>query len=337
VCRAFLEETKGAARRSNLVSRLEEALGRAIHDNYGTGAIGDPSRLRDANNSFRYAPPDSLLPNVPDDQLSGEPHSFSRVFTGAFYDMLIWLLAREAKRERGVEGLERARRLAGRLLARAVETLPPGDARFAAVALRMREIDQTEEGGVASIGLEEAFAFHGMPLPALAARHRGSRRAGESARGKPSITPSTRALRALDPDRPGGAAALRAVLGVHGRARLERTTLPGRAGTGEREQFIHRDWVKVTRPSLGRRVGVWVRVICGCTLTRGPSGDVDGATVRPHPHPTERDLARQLRCWIAFDAIETGRKALRTSRQHFRERKPFRVTRDGVLERVYFE
>lgn len=339
VCRAFLKETEGAARRSNLVSRLAEALGRAIHDNYGAGSVADPSRLRDANNSFRYAPPDTLMPNVPDDQLSGEPHSFSRVFTGAFYDTLIWLLAREARKERGVEGLERARRLAGRLLGRAVETLPPGDARFAAVALRMREIDQTEEGGVASIGLEEAFAFHGMRLPALEARlaRRGSGRASRRARETRRVAPSTRALRALDPDRPGGAAALRAVLGVHRRARLERTTLPGRVGRGEREQFIHRDWVKVTRPSLGRRGGVWVRVICGCTLTRGPSGDVDGATVRPHPHPTERDLARQLRCWIAFDAIETGRATLRTSRQHFRERKPFRVTKDGVLERVYFE
>ena len=73
------------------------------------------------------------------------------------------------------------------------------------------------------------------------------------------------------------------------------------------------------------------------SVRRGASGDVDGATVAPHPHPTERDLARQIRCWIAFDAIETGRAALRTSRQHFRERKPFRVSRDGVLERVYFE
>jgi len=336
VCRAFLDETKGAARKSNLVSRLAEALGRAIHDNYGTGAVSDPSRLRDANNTFRHAPPDTLLPNVPDEELSGEPHSFSRVFTGAFYDLLIWLLAREAKQERGVEGLERARKLAGRLLARAVETLPPGDARFGAVALRMREIDQTEEGGVASIGLEEAFAFHGMPLPSLAARRRGGRRPGRRTGTRPAV-PSTHALRALDPDRPGGAAALRAVLGVHGRARLERTTLPGRIGRGEREQFIHRDWVRVPSPSLGRRGGVWVRVICGCTLTRAPSGDVDGATVMPHPHPTPRDLARQLRCWIAFDAIDTGREPLRTSRQHFRERKPFRVTKDGVLERVYFE
>jgi hypothetical protein len=80
-----------------------------------------------------------------------------------------------------------------------------------------------------------------------------------------------------------------------------------------------------------------VRVICGCTLTRARSGEVEGATIAPHPHPTESELARQLRCWIAFDAIETGREALRTSRQHFGKRKPFRVTRDGTLERVYFE
>ena len=331
VRRAFLEEGSGAGRRSNLVSRLAEALGRAIFDNYGPGAVDDPTRLRDANNSFRYEPPESLPAGAPDSDLAGEPHSFSRVFTGAFYDLLVWLLAREAKRDPGEAGVDRARRLAGRLLGRAIETLPPGEARYRAVGFRMREIDQSEEGGVASIGIEEAFRRHGMSLPTLAAPgRRGSGRAGRR------VTPS-RALRALDPDRPGGAAALNAALGLPGHARLKRSSMPGRLGSGAREQFIHRDWIRVRHPAFGRKDGVLVRVLCGCTLTRGPSGDVEQATIAPHPHPTAAEMGRRVRRWLALGAIDTSRDGPRTSRAHFRARTPFRVGRGGILERVYFE
>jgi len=326
VRRQFLVESAGMARRSNLVSRLAEALGRAIYDNYGSGAVGDPTRLRDANNSYRYARPDTLPAGAPDDALAGEPHSFSRVFTGAFYDLLVWLLAREAKDDPSEAGVERTRRLAGRLLGRAIETLPPGEARYLAVAFRMREIDQTEEGGIASIGIEQAWAAHGVKLPALR---------GGSSRGE-RVAPS-RALRALDPDRPGGAAAMNAALGLPGHARLKRTTLPGRLGSGVREQFIHRDWIRVRHPAFRKRDGVLVRVLCGCTLTRGPSGDVEQATIAPHPHPTSAEMTRRVRRWLALGAIDVGRDGAQTSRAHFKARTPFRVGRGGVLERVYFE
>jgi hypothetical protein len=343
VRRQFLVESAGAARRSNLVSRLAEALGRAIYDNYGPGAVNDPTRLRDANNSFQYARPDTLPAEAPDDALAGEPHSFSRVFTGAFYDLLVWLLAREAKEDPSEAGVERARRLAGRLLGRAIETLPPGEARYRAVAFRMREIDQTEEGGVGSIGIEQAWAAHGMKLPALGTRGawprgRGTTRGpGTDGPGRRGRVAPSRALRALDPDRPGGAAAMNAALGLPGHTRLKRTTLPGRLGSGVREQFIHRDWIRVRHPAFRRRDGVLVRVLCGCTLTRGPSGDVEQATIAPHPHPTSAEMTRRVRRWLALGAIDLGRDGAQTSRAHFKARTPFRVGRGGVLERVYFE
>jgi hypothetical protein len=325
VRKEFLSEIGGTSRKSNLVSRLAEALGRAIYDNYGPGANSDPTRLRDANNSFRYAPPESLPPGAPEEELAAEPHSFSRVFTGAFYDTLVWLLAREMKRDATEAGVERARRLAGRILGRAVETIAPGEARYRAVALRMREIDQTEEGGVATIGIEEAFARHGMRLPALTEPRARAARTGY------------RALRALDPDRPGGAAAIRAALGVPRGARLERTTWPARVGGGVREQFMHRDSISVRHPSLGRFSGVVVRILCGCTLTRDPAGNVEGVALAPHPHPTSAEIARHLRRWIAMDAIEPKRGGPRTSRELFRARKPFRVGRSRMIERVYFD
>ncbi|HET9941233.1 MAG TPA: hypothetical protein VFR25_09010, partial [Candidatus Eisenbacteria bacterium] len=194
----------------------------------------------------------------------------------------------------------------------------------------------------ASIGIEQAFAAHGMKLPALGrgkagsgprARAAAGRRAGA---GRERVAPS-RALRALDPDRPGGAAAMNAALGLPGHARLKRTTLPGRLGSGVREQFIHRDWIRVRHPAFRRRGGVLVRVLCGCTLTRGPSGDVEEATIAPHPHPTPAEMTRRVRRWLALGAIDMGRDGTQSSRAHFKARTPFRVGRGGVLERVYFE
>ena len=349
VRRGLLVETGGAIGRSNLVSRVAEALGRAIHNNFGPGAISDPTRLRDANNEFRYSPPELLRPGGDDTALTPEPHSFSRVFTGAFYDTLAWLLGRAFRDDPTEAAVERSARLAGRLLARAVETLPPGEARFREVALRMREIDQREEGGVATIGIEESFARHGIRLPALEGRtregSRGGRQAGKGGRVQRgrgrnrSAAPSVyRALRSLDPDRPGGAAALRAALGVPRGARLKRRTLPARVGGQVREQFVYEESVVVRNARLGRWSGVVVRVQCGCTLTRDPSGDVEGASLAPLRHASATELARKLRCWIRLDAIHDARRgAARPVRQLFRDRKPFRVGRAGVLERIYFD
>lgn len=330
VCRALLEEARGDWDQSNQVSRLAEALGRTIYDNYGSDAVSDPTRLRDARNRFRYTDPGTLSPSVGDSELAAEPHSFSRVFTGAFYDALVWSLTRALRKEPGPEGVERAGRLMGRLLARAVEIFPPGAARYRDIGLLMRTTDQREEGGIATIGIEEAFARHGMPLGPLA----GARRSGrEKARGRTAGTP----LRALDPQRPGGLAAMRAALHLPPSARLERRAAPLRKRTGWREQLFHVDEFRLTHPSLGAFDGIIVRVPCGCTLTRGLSGEIEDLTLAPHPHPRPAELLRSIRPWIRLEAIHAARGRRAPAREFFRERKPFRLTAEGLLERVYFD
>ena len=314
-------------RTSNLVSRLAEALGRALYDNFGPGAVGDPTCIRDANNTLRYSSPEGLPTSSRDGgSLTSEPHSFSRVFTGAFYDLLIWLLARELREDPSEEGVERARRLAGKLLARSIETLPPGVARYRAVALGMRTIDQTEGDGTASEGIEKSFERHGIKLGKI-----------ETRSGRTMIGAPHHALRHLDPDRPGGAGALRAALRIPPGAPLRRTALPARKGAGAREQFIHRDFVVVRHRSLGKLSGVAVRVPCGCTVVRGPSGEVERMALAPHPHPTAAELLPHLRRWVAMDAIQAKGAGSSSSRVLYRERKPFRVTSAGILERAYFD
>ena len=316
---AFLEEAGRALRSSNLVSRLAEALGRALHDNYGPGSVADPTRLRDANNRFRYQDPQGLPPNGEDRTLTSEPHSLSRVFSGAFYDLLIGLLADRLRAGGGPETVAWASRRAGRLLARAVETLPPGEARFASLGARMTEIDATESDGGAAKLLSRAFARHGLALAAVARRARSS----------------YAALRSLDPDRAGGRAALRAALGLPAGVRLHRRVWPGRIGGGIREQWLHHHAVAVPASILGRGRSVVVDVPCGCTLTRGPGGEVEGMTLRPRTDPTPRDVARWLRPWIRRDAIAWRAGVSESAVSLFRKRKVFRVAAGDRLERAY--
>lgn len=325
VMKALLAEASGSWEKSNQVSRLAEALGRAIYDNYGPRAVSDPTRLRDARNDFRYADPSSLPAGADDSALAAEPHSFSRVFTGAFYDALVWVLARALKETPGLEAIERARGLLGRTLARAVEKLSPGHARYADIASLMRSADQSEEGGVATPGIEAAFAKHGMkldPLPAAKGRPRAAR-----------LSP----LRALDPGRPGGMAAMRAALHLPAGAKLTLRHGPLGKRDGWREQYSHVDEYVVRSKTLGRFSGITVRVPCGCTIVRGGSGEIQHLTLATHPHPGPADLLRSLRPWIRMDAIHPTRGVRAKARELFRERKPFRLTAEGLLTRVYFD
>jgi hypothetical protein len=72
------------------LSRLAEQLGEAIRQVAPTAV--DPECLRNAHNDFAYADPQTLPDSAPASQLSAEVHSFSRVFSGAFYEILSGML-----------------------------------------------------------------------------------------------------------------------------------------------------------------------------------------------------------------------------------------------------
>lgn len=75
----LINQTGGDLMKPNLVEGVAEQFG------LGLGLQG---ALRKAINTFKYTKPELLPKNAPHDQLSGEPHSFSRVFTAAFYEIL---------------------------------------------------------------------------------------------------------------------------------------------------------------------------------------------------------------------------------------------------------
>jgi len=86
-----LAETAGVLRRSSRLSRLAEQLGWAIRQSVPSAV--EPDCLRNAVNTFFYRDPDTLPTMAPATSLSSEPHSFSRVFTGAFFEGLAGMLA----------------------------------------------------------------------------------------------------------------------------------------------------------------------------------------------------------------------------------------------------
>jgi hypothetical protein len=92
---SVLQETSGHLYRSSRLSRLAEQLATAIRAQAPDAVEADC--LRNAVNSFTYQDPLTLPSSAPATQLSSEPHSFSRVFTGAFLEGLAGMLSATAQ------------------------------------------------------------------------------------------------------------------------------------------------------------------------------------------------------------------------------------------------
>ncbi len=161
---AVLEATPDLAA-NQFVESLAEALGDAIEREFGPGNV-DVGALRHALNTFQYADPTTLPPDAPSDQLSGEVHSFSRVFSGAFYDVIRNIYA--AGSRKGSTALRTASRKAGKLLVAAIRVVPAAPNTFTALGQRMLQVDVTSNRGANVAAIREAFEAHGMTLPAPA-------------------------------------------------------------------------------------------------------------------------------------------------------------------------
>ena len=153
-----LAETSGALYRNSRISRVAEQLGAAIR-RLRADAV-DPDSLRNAVNSFFYRDPDMLPPSAPASQLSSEPHSFSRVFTSAFFEAMAGMLP--ASPQVTQELLQQATLDAGRLLVDAVLAAPIVPGYYSQIAAHVIEADQNRFGGSHATALKSAFVRHGV-------------------------------------------------------------------------------------------------------------------------------------------------------------------------------
>lgn len=161
-----LLQTEGRLYRSSRHSRIAEQLGWAIRQ-VRPDAV-DPDCLRNAVNSFFYMDPARLPPDGPAGQLSSRPHSFSRVFTGTFLEMLGGMLRVLGPTE---PNLLRVSLDSGQLLVDAVRRAPVVPAYFSQVAAAMLESDRVRFNGLYRDALKSSFVKHGiLSLAAAAAK-----------------------------------------------------------------------------------------------------------------------------------------------------------------------
>lgn len=162
VIEAVHAETQGDLTRPNVVSRAAEGLGQAI------GHLTDKKMdaLRSGLNNFHYAD-QHFLPYLDrergDSVLSQESHSYSNLFTGAFYDLLTELTNVASSSERSFgDALKFARDVSGTLLFRAAELGPVGDPSVREMALAFLTADEIEFGGQFRPVLEAVFGSRGI-------------------------------------------------------------------------------------------------------------------------------------------------------------------------------
>jgi hypothetical protein len=179
--RAAIEETRPNFYRSSRVSRLAEQLGWAIRQ-VRTDST-EPDCLRNAVNSLYYQSPHKLPPEAPSSTLSSESHSFSRVFTGAFFATMANMLELDPQPSADAL-LDVTHDLALVLVIAAKEASIVPDF-YSEIALRMLDADQRRFAGRYASAIKSAFVKRGilsLEIPTTTANRRsfGSRRPGSS-------------------------------------------------------------------------------------------------------------------------------------------------------------
>jgi hypothetical protein len=140
----LLKETNQDLRKSSNVTRLAEQLGKALYAERGKEAAG-ATFLRDLVNTFRYQETWNLPATAPSSRLSSESHSFSRIFSGAVYQIFVRIYEARRKassRLSAEDALCDARDAVGKLMATALVLAPPGDAVFRVMAMSMFKAEQ---------------------------------------------------------------------------------------------------------------------------------------------------------------------------------------------------
>jgi hypothetical protein len=137
----LISSTGGRIARNSRVSRLAEQLGFAIRQGHPDAV--DSDSLRNAANTFFYRDPQQLPPRAPANLLSSEPHSFSRVFTAAFLEVLAGIFAVQGT-PGGEQQLLEATKIAGQLLVGAVREAPVVPAYYAQVAAHFLSVDASQ-------------------------------------------------------------------------------------------------------------------------------------------------------------------------------------------------
>jgi hypothetical protein len=134
--RRLLDWTDGDLQMDNFIAQLAEQLTDVLKQQDITFLRGHTVYLRNAINDLRDLFFDDLpyRPQVPEFELGRQNHNYSRLFTGAFYDILVGIYDYLRYDSPNHIAIYRARDVAARLLVNAVELGPVGELTFADMA-----------------------------------------------------------------------------------------------------------------------------------------------------------------------------------------------------------
>jgi hypothetical protein len=218
----------------NFVEATAEDLSDSIRRVAPAHNAAEPRR---ALNTLRWQLPSTLPADGGPGELINESHSFARVFTGCFWDLLLRLLGDGA----GSTALRKATRTLARLLVAGARTAPDGPRLFQAIGRAMTLADEEANGGANRVAIREAFGAHGIALGSNSLLAPSASLAGAG----PTLTASSAALARLT------VRDLSARIGAKPAARLE--IRPRRLAGEQFAEALHRREVSLTPLGAGLR------------------------------------------------------------------------------------
>lgn len=158
--RRLLDISQNNLRSSNFVSQIAEFIAQEMQAN-PEHVDEHTIYLRNAFNQLKNLPFDNLPVTAknPINELSQQEHNYSRLFTGAFYDILVGIYEQlVAEKQPYFIALYRARDLLGHLLVMAIEVSPLGELNFADMARAFLTAESVLYQGNYRLILEQVFS-----------------------------------------------------------------------------------------------------------------------------------------------------------------------------------
>jgi len=129
----LINENGGDLRQPNIISGIAEGFSQLVNKS---------SSLRSSINSFKYIDPQILPRKASEKNLGREPHSFSRIFLGAFYDILVMIYETELQKGSSPSrALGIARNILTRYLGKSIQKAPASVKFFESVAKTILWVD----------------------------------------------------------------------------------------------------------------------------------------------------------------------------------------------------
>lgn len=294
----LLDWTGGDLRMNNFAAKVAERIVETVNNLDHIQDIGERTvYLRNAINPFKWMAFDDLpyFPEDPNHALGRESHNYSRLFTGAFYDVLVAVYEHHCKVNDAQPriAVHRARDVMGHLLMYAIEVGPVAELTFADIARAFLTADLLLYDGMYGDIIADVFANRGILKKEDARAHL------DALRRLPDIELPDSVDSALE----AGIFLVEKIVPALGLPDVEYTPMSAHRneqGFAFLTYFTTRRMV-LAGEQYGTFEGVFVDVFGGVTLAFNPYGKLVSALHRP---VTDEDL-RQIQI-MTVDIIKHG-------------------------------